>query len=184
MDPYETLANELFTPTVSPVGCEDVSTNMDALVDINWDKVTLTTLQRHPVVLQHFKDAIDRSINSCLGSLQMLVPTPLPDLVLYTISTCLERNYDFIKTKLVAIWKLQFSTQLLKLKEEEEFDLMWYDMGSSDYSWASHRIDRVDELLARTELPDCNQAPPPPHQQQPQQQPCTENCKVNYQDMN
>ena len=45
------------------------------------------------------------------------------------------------------IWCEKYISILYKLKEEDEYDMMFYDIESMDYKWASSRLKLVKKFL-------------------------------------
>ena len=54
-----------------------------------------------------------------------------------------EVNYDSIKT----LWYDDYVKQLKKYKDEDDFDVMYYDIGTNDYLWAFYRLRKIRELF-------------------------------------
>tara|TARA_B100001142_G_scaffold313516_1_gene350063 strand:+ start:1523 stop:1810 length:288 start_codon:yes stop_codon:yes gene_type:complete len=86
------------------------------------------------------------AINVSSKSPYLLKGVRLPEDVMTNIKEYLCKfplSYKIFKN----IWCEKYISILNKLKEEDEYDITFYDIESRDYSWASSRLKLVKKIL-------------------------------------
>lgn len=132
----EQMANSWFSPKVT----EESFT----IVRINYDMMpTEIQLQNR---LNDYNLYRMSAINVSSKSPCLSKGVRLPEDVMTNIKEYLCKfplSYKIFKN----IWCEKYISILYKLKEEDEYDMMFYDIESMDYKWASSRLKLVKKFL-------------------------------------
>jgi len=121
------LALSIFTPLVHCNSCESVVLNKAP-----------TQVSLYPFNLYRMSGLVATSRNPQFYTLSYDVM-----LVIRSFLHSTPIYYDNLKD----IWTECYTSKLLELKKEDEFDLNWYSIGSMDYQWAINRITSIDKAL-------------------------------------
>ena len=123
------LALSIFTPRVHCNSCESVVLNKAP-----------TQVSLHPFNLYRMSGLVATSRNPQFYT--------FPDDVMLVIRSFLHST-PICYRNLQNIWIECYKSQLMELKKEDEFDLMWYCpfSNSDDYKWATNRIMSIDKAL-------------------------------------
>lgn len=121
------LALSIFTPLVHCNSCESVVLNKAP-----------TQVSLYPFNLYRMSGLVATSRNPQFYTLSYDVMLVIRSF-LHSTPICYHNLQD--------IWTECYTSQLLELKKEDEFDLNWYSFGSMDYKWSINRITSIDKAI-------------------------------------
>ncbi len=145
---YDQISKRLFKVEVTTLGTSNIWTNFTQMKSFNWDILNLPLIQQYPTIYHNLVNQINNQFSNSLSIIGKLCPIESLHMV---IASYLPETYQlikFIKNEIIHRWLACYQSDLNGIYQEDKFDIVWYEAGSSDWRWAVDRLKNI-ELITR-----------------------------------
>jgi hypothetical protein len=136
---YDNISKELLNVKVLPEGISYILTNVNDMVNFDWNKLNLDIIKKYPHINNELiKVTREKSLQYNNVSIHCVFPY---------IQLFLPENYNFIKKEIISKWANNYKSKLQPIYHEDTFDIAWYSNSPEiDYNWAYTRLNNIKKI--------------------------------------